>query len=109
MPPADLAQIRAQLEEKGLKLRAGTEADQKLAELRALYEPYAHGIARNLLIQLPPWIRHDAIKDNWRSGPWDRMIQAQALGGFCCSKAKAPARAQNRYRQRHDGRIESIG
>ena len=80
MPPADLAQIRAQLEEKGLKLRAGTEADQKLAELRALYEPYAHGIARNLLIQLPPWIRHDAIKDNWRSGPWDRMIQAQALG-----------------------------
>jgi hypothetical protein len=80
LTPSDVAEIRAQLQAKGLKLRGGTEADQKLAELRALYEPYAHGIARNLLIQLPPWIRHDAIKDNWRSGPWDRMIQAQALG-----------------------------
>ena len=80
LTPADLAEIRAQLAEKGLKLRANPEADQKLTELRALYEPYAQGIAKNLLIPLPPWIRHDAIKDNWRSGPWDRVIQAQALG-----------------------------
>jgi hypothetical protein len=77
---ADLAEIRAQLAQKGLKLRTGPEADQKLGELRALYEPYAHGIALNLFIQLPPWIRHDAIKDNWSGGPWDRVIQAQALG-----------------------------
>jgi Ion channel len=76
----DLAEIRAQLAAKGLKLRAGPEADQKLGEIRALYEPYAQGIARNLFIQLPQWIRHDAIKDNWRSGPWDRLIQARALG-----------------------------
>jgi hypothetical protein len=48
--------------------------------LRSLYEPYAQAIARNLFIQLPPWIRHDTIRDNWRGGPWDRIIQAQALG-----------------------------
>lgn len=77
---ADLAEIRTQLAEKGLKLRTGAEADQKLTDMRALYEPYAQGIAKTLLIPLPPWIRHDAIKDNWRSGPWDRIIQAQALG-----------------------------
>jgi hypothetical protein len=80
LPPSDLAAIRSQLAQKGLKLREGPEADQKLVQLRALYEPYADGIARNLFIQLPPWIRHDAIKDNWRSGPWDRLIQAQSLG-----------------------------
>jgi Ion channel len=80
LTPADLSEIRVQLSEKGLKLNAGPDADQKLTELRALYEPYAQGIAKNLFIQLPPWIRHDAIKDNWRGGPWDRMIQAQALG-----------------------------
>ncbi len=80
LSPSDLAAIRSQLAEKGLKLREGPEADQKLLQLRSLYEPYAHGIARNLFIQLPPWIRHDAIKDNWRSGPWDRLIQAQSLG-----------------------------
>jgi len=44
------------------------------------YEPYVIGIARNLYIPLPSWIRHDTIKDNWQAGPWDRMIQAQALG-----------------------------
>jgi hypothetical protein len=76
----DLAEIRTQLAEKGLKLRTGPEADQKLTDMRALYEPYAQGIAKTLLIPLPPWIRHDPIKDNWRSGPWDRIIQAQALG-----------------------------
>jgi len=80
LTPEDLAELRAQLAQKGLRLRQGPEADQKLADLRALYEPYVHGIARNLLIPLPPWIRHDPIKDNWRSGPWDRLIQAQSLG-----------------------------
>jgi len=77
---ADLADIRSQLLQKGLKLKSGGEADQKLTDLRMLYEPYAQGIARNLFIPLPPWSRHDPIKDNWRSGPWDRVIQAQALG-----------------------------
>jgi hypothetical protein len=76
----DLTKIREQLAEKGLTLHTTDGANQKLIELRALYEPYAQAIARNLFIPLPPWIRHDAIKDNWRSGPWDRMIQAQGLG-----------------------------
>jgi hypothetical protein len=76
----DLAAIRAQLAQKGLQLRQGPESDRKLADLRLLYEPYVQAIARNLFIALPPWIRHDTIKDNWRSGPWDRIIQARGLG-----------------------------
>jgi hypothetical protein len=80
LTPEELAQIRIQLAEKGLKLGDGAQVDEKLHELRMKYEPYVEGIARNLYIQLPPWIRHDSIKDNWQAGPWDRMIQAQALG-----------------------------
>ncbi|HEX3105247.1 MAG TPA: potassium channel family protein [Terriglobales bacterium] len=76
----DLAQMRALLAEKGLKLGEGAVVEAKLHELRMKYEPYVMGIARNLYIPLPPWIRHDTIKDNWQAGPWDRMIQAQALG-----------------------------
>jgi hypothetical protein len=76
----DLAQIRSLLAEKGLKLGDGAMVEAKLHELRMKYEPYVMGIARNLYITLPPWIRHDSIKDNWQAGPWDRMIQAQALG-----------------------------
>jgi Ion channel len=75
----DLADIRSQLARKGLRLREGGDADQKLSDLRALYEPYAHGIAKNLFIPLPPWIRRDSIRDNWRAGPWDAMVQARAL------------------------------
>ena len=80
LTPEDLEQIRAQLSDKGFRLRQDGDAVQKLMDLRVLYEPYVAGIARNLLIQLPPWIRHDVIRDNWRGGPWDAMIQAQALG-----------------------------
>lgn len=76
----DLRQIRAELKEKGFHLHEDEAAEQKLAEMRSLYEPYAQGIARRLLIALPEWIRHDPVKDNWRSGPWDRVIQAQGLG-----------------------------
>jgi hypothetical protein len=82
LAPEDLAEIRAQLAQKGLQLRQGPEPEAKLADLRALYEPYVQAIARNLFIALPPWIRHDAIKDNWRAGPWDRIIQARGLGAI---------------------------
>ena len=76
----DLAQIRAQLAQKGLRLHDSAEAEQKLTQLRRQYEPYAIGIARNLYIPVPPWIRRDKMRDNWQGGPWDRIVQAQALG-----------------------------
>jgi hypothetical protein len=76
----DLAQIRLQLAAKGLKMGDSAQVEEKLNELRMKYEPYVEGIARNLYITLPPWIRHDKVRDNWEAGPWDRMVQAQALG-----------------------------
>jgi hypothetical protein len=36
-------------------------------------------MARNLLINLPPWIHPEKKKDNWEAGPWDRAIQARSL------------------------------
>jgi Ion channel len=76
----DLAFMRSQLAGKGFRLGAGAEAEQKLAQLRTQYEPYAEGIAKNLFIDLPPWVRRDPVRDNWQAGPWDRVIQARALG-----------------------------
>lgn len=76
----DLALLRSQLTAKGLQVKQGGEADEKLSGLRMLYEPYVQGIARNLYISVPPWIHHDAVRDNWRAGPWDNLIQAQGLG-----------------------------
>jgi hypothetical protein len=80
LTPDDLTLIRAQLSAKGLRTRDGADAEEKLRDLRLKYEPYVLGIARNLYISVPHWIRRDPIRDNWQAGPWDRIIQAQALG-----------------------------
>ena len=87
----DVALIRSQLVAKGLQLRTDAAAEQKLQQLRTQYEPYAQAIARNLFISLPPWIRHDQVRDNWQAGPWDRVIQAQALGKIAAEKRAAVA------------------
>jgi len=81
LPEAELERLRQTLAERGVRLREGADADEKLAKVRALYEPYAQGIARNLLINVPPWIHPEKRRDNWQAGPWDRAIQARSLAG----------------------------
>ena len=76
----DLNEIRSRLAEKGLRLDPGPAAQEKLAWLRQLYEPYVVAMAEKLYISLPPWISRDQGKDNWQRGPWDRLFQARALG-----------------------------
>jgi hypothetical protein len=88
---ADLTRLRTELVRHGVTLsfgqgvsvdatsNEGTDAPERLMELRALYEPYLHALSRRLLMTLPPWVHSDHTKDNWQSGPWDRAIQARAL------------------------------
>src|SRR6266480_4971506 len=80
LPASELARLRQSLGTRGLQLREGSEAEQKLAYLRTLYEPYVLALARRLFITLPPWIHPEKKKDNWQGGPWDRLIQARGLG-----------------------------
>ena len=80
LPDAKLQDLRGALATAGLRFRKGPEAEQKLAKLRTMYEPYVLATARNLLLTLPPWKHSDKMRDNWQAGPWDRTIQAQALG-----------------------------
>ena len=82
LTPEELIKLRQMLSERGLKFRDGTDFEEKLARLRAQYEPYAQAIARNLFITLPPWIHPEKKRDNWQAGPWDRAIQAKSLAGL---------------------------
>jgi hypothetical protein len=79
LPGAERARLRQRLGDHNLKLRDGSDAEEKFAHLRSQYEPYAQAIARNLFITLPPWIHPEKKKDNWEAGPWDRIIQAHGL------------------------------
>jgi hypothetical protein len=96
LPAAELARLRQYLSERGLPLKEGPEFEEKLAHLRSLYEVYVLSMARNLYITLPPWIHTERKKDNWEGGPWDRAIQARALGGGA-GKAAQPQRFEDHF------------
>ncbi len=69
---AGLAQLRSRLSESGLKLREGNDGDQKLAELRGMYEPYISSLAQYFHIAIPPWMHPASHPDNWQMSVWER-------------------------------------
>jgi hypothetical protein len=76
---ADRTRLKTELAWRGVSLSDKPDAPERLAELRAVYEPYLYGLGRRLFLALPPWIHKERHKDNWQGGPWDRAIQARAL------------------------------
>ncbi len=79
LTPENRNRLKTELAWRGVTMNDKPEAPERLAELRAVYEPYIHGLSRRLLMPLPPWIHKTRMKDNWQGGPWDRAIQARAL------------------------------
>jgi ion channel len=76
----ELAKLRKALAAAGMRLNQDDAANAKLLKMRSLYEPYCDALARRLLLSVPPWMRDEKKKDNWQSGPWDRLILAKGLG-----------------------------
>jgi Ion channel len=79
LPAEQLSRLRKTLADKGLALREGPDAEQRLATLRAMYEPYVSALARSLLIALPVWIHPERKLDNWQVAPWDEAIAARTV------------------------------
>ena len=75
LPPADFARLRAILNEAGIPLREGPEADLKLQNLRELYEPYVAALSEYLLMDLPSWLPPEHVQDNWQSTAWQQPNQ----------------------------------
>ena len=70
LPLAELRHIRDVLAQHGLKLNDGEAADNRLLELRRMYEPYIFALAAHLNQRLPPWIPLKKGKDNWQTTAW---------------------------------------
>ena len=66
----DLARLRASLAAVGVNLHAGAGADEKLAELRGMYEPYVAALAQHLVMPLPSWRAGVTAHENWRTTAW---------------------------------------
>jgi hypothetical protein len=70
LPPDDLARLREILAGADLRLTGGGPFEDRLAELRAMYEPYANSLASYLLMPLPAWIPPPGVRDNWQRSRW---------------------------------------
>jgi hypothetical protein len=75
LPAAQLARLRDRLVGGGLALKLRPDLEERLTELRRMYEPYVEALSGYLALPLPPWIRDHARPDNWQTSAWDRVVQ----------------------------------
>lgn len=76
LPPAELYRIRKSLKHAGWNLRQGLAEDEKLNDLRQMYEPSANALADFLCMEMPPWIHSPEITARWRASVWGRISGA---------------------------------
>lgn len=72
LPPEVLMELRQTLAAVGIPLHDFEFADEKLTELRGLYEPYLNALAGYFHMTIPPWVARDTRIDNWQASSWDR-------------------------------------
>ena len=77
---AQVTRLRARLAGGGLRLRERPDFEERLTELRRMYEPYVAALAHYLAVPLPPWVREVERPDNWQTSAWDRVVRLPARG-----------------------------
>jgi len=63
--------IRATLREYGLSCESGSAGEQHLRDAIEMYEPYAFGLAEDLIVDLPGWVPQEDMVDNWQTSAWE--------------------------------------
>jgi hypothetical protein len=75
LPPEEFARLRTVLAEVGLRFRQEENAEEHLADIRRMYEPFICALAEHLLINLPPWVPTTRTPDDWQTSAWDHFAQ----------------------------------
>lgn len=70
--PAEFERLRGLFAEAGVPFDEASQVERRLSELRAMYEPFAVGLSRRLLFNLPPLLATTEPVDNWQTSPWSR-------------------------------------
>lgn len=71
---ADFNHLCTELAARGVILRDGDEAEQRLKNLREMYEPFVEALASYLVIKLPDLnIVSDRV-DDWQTSAWDHFL-----------------------------------
>jgi len=72
LPPEDFTLLRSALSECRPGISDGN-GYERLAELRALYEPYVYALSHHLEMRLPQWVSHAQVRHNWETSAWGRV------------------------------------
>ena len=86
LPSSELNRLRAILSAADVRLADGLDAEQRLAELRKMYEPFVWALADFLFIQLPLWVPADKSFDNWQTSRWGRISGLVEATSSCSKK-----------------------
>ena len=68
---SSLTALRDMLAKAGITVQDGT-AEQKIHDLRQMYEPHVQRLSHYLLMSLPPWFPPTATPDTWQITAWER-------------------------------------
>ncbi len=64
LPPEDFLEVKDSLADANLCFSDEEHAEERLAALRATYEPFLHALSHHFLAPLPGWLPEDSA-DNW--------------------------------------------
>ena len=70
LQPSDMVRLRAVLVEAGTPLTGGSDADERLTQLRGTYEPFVITLEKLLLMPLPAWLPDENAQDLWSTSPY---------------------------------------
>jgi hypothetical protein len=77
---SELARLRQLLREEGLTLREGPVFDEKIAQLREMYEPFVNALSKYFLLALPAIVPDKTGVDNWQTSAWTK--RTVSFGGL---------------------------
>lgn len=80
LPAPAFRRVHDALATAGVRLHDGPDAEQRLRELRQMYEPYANALAEYLLMALPPWLPAGGGFDSWQTSMWERISTRRLAG-----------------------------
>jgi hypothetical protein len=63
----ELARLKERLAESNLEILPTRQSEERLAELRSMYERHAEALSRYLLMPLPAWTPPSGAPDNWQT------------------------------------------
>ncbi len=75
LPSTSFLRLAQLLSEAGIEFSDPEEAENRLREFRATYEPFLIALSDYLLIPLPEWLPSDEL-DNWQNSPRGRSAKA---------------------------------